>query len=102
MRQPIHFWKGLFELYNFDFERFRRNRSCRARKDLSKNVWVVALIAVYRFRDKRKKHRRANNFYVFPPLETPYLRNENSPWTEYMKGSVYMLCSYATVLFNTY
>src|SRR5277367_1431797 len=28
---------------------------CRARKDLSENVWVVALI-VYRFRDRRKKH----------------------------------------------
>ena len=82
---PKHFWKALVELYNFDFYenvrnrkfiadnsslkkflffklelyvdflRFRRNRSCRARKDLSKNVWVVALI-VYRFRDKCKKH----------------------------------------------
>src|SRR5258706_11724957 len=41
---------------------------CRARKDLSKNVWVVALI-VYRFRDKRKKLPGANN--LKPTLTGP-------------------------------
>src|SRR5277367_2905433 len=35
----------------------------RSRKDLSKNVWVVASI-FYRFRDKRQKHkhRRLNSY----------------------------------------
>src|SRR5277367_2681526 len=35
----------------------------RSRKDLSENVWVVALI-VYRFRDKRQKHQhgRLNSY----------------------------------------
>ena len=44
MLQPIHFRK-------------------RSRKNLSENVWVVALI-VNRFRDKRKKHqhRRLNSY----------------------------------------
>src|SRR5277367_1178816 len=81
MLQPIHFSKNLFEIFpelyvdcSIDclpfFLRLSRNRSTinattntfleRSFRDLSNNVWVVALI-VYRFRDTRKKH----SFLVF-------------------------------------
>src|SRR5277367_3682550 len=45
----------------------------RSRKDLSKNVWVVALI-VYSFRDKRQKHQH---------------RRLNSSWRLYL---IYVKC----------
>src|SRR5277367_1742634 len=91
MLQPIHFWidveKIFPEMYELIVYRFRdkrqkhqlrfwrlsRNRLTingtthtflkRSFRDLSKNVWVVALI-VYRFRDKRQKrqHRRLNSY----------------------------------------
>src|SRR5277367_7052731 len=52
---------------------------CRARKDLSEKVWVVALI-VYRFRDKRENTKyiatyRPSNVLTFPSQVIKEFRN---------------------------
>src|SRR5277367_66630 len=46
-----------FICYEFSISSVYFRPDCRARKDLSINVWVVALI-VYRCRDKRKQNKK--------------------------------------------
>src|SRR5277367_5228734 len=60
-----------FRFWRLSRKRFSINATThtfleRSRKDLSGNIWVVALI-VYRFRDKRQKHqhRRLNLEFLF-------------------------------------
>src|SRR5258706_15392388 len=48
MRQPIHFWKALSDLYNFDFLKNIRNVKFRSANKTSKKVSFVTLI-VYQF-----------------------------------------------------
>src|SRR5277367_839109 len=47
----LHFFETGIVCYKFSNSSVFFRPYCRARKDLSKNIWVVALI-VYRFRDK--------------------------------------------------
>src|SRR5277367_2133719 len=71
------FFEKLIVCYKFSNSSVFFTPYCRARKDLSENVWVVALI-VYRFRDRRKKHPWL--FYVLK-FKIPNTRLVNFPYS---------------------